>query len=341
MQIVNNPILNIVMQGFFGIFTILGFYFTFRKKYPKSIVYFETEKINLNSSVLKNFNDVVISYKEKEISSDIYLFRGFILNNGRTDLQKEDIENKLHSTLKDGKWLNCSISATNKNMNADFEIDNSKLFFNCDLLKVNEYVYFEALAETNESAISFNHRIPNLGKIKTIKSGNIEKRILKKTIWFLIIAFIVFLLSNGLINNYKSGSLLRIQYRQAIEKSFKISHENLPNTDTIINIIEPLEKTTIYRLGDSSLDTIADFMHKEYNVFGLILHSPDTVIEIDNEPLGVMKVSLNHAAITDLKTMTFFLVIFILVSMMIAFRLINNIKQYLIKNRIEKKITNL
>jgi len=126
---ISNPLLNFFLTTLFGTFSIIGLYYTIRRKYPKSIIYVETERINLNSSVLKNYSNIKLTFNEQSIENDLYLIRGFLLNNGKIDLQKDDFENNLRINLESGKWLNCSIISTSQNLDSTCYINSENLYF--------------------------------------------------------------------------------------------------------------------------------------------------------------------------------------------------------------------
>jgi hypothetical protein len=162
--LINN--MSTVILGIIGI--IITYYYATRKKYPKSLLYIETGVINLKSSVLQSIDDIRISYKGNSIKNDIFIIKGVLFNNGKADLVKEDFEKDLKARLKTGNLLNASIITTSDNVNANLSVIENCLVFNGDLLKIDEFIYFESLAETSSKNLIFSHRIPNLGEVKSI-----------------------------------------------------------------------------------------------------------------------------------------------------------------------------
>jgi len=337
LQLFSNSILNFFINIFFGTFGILGFYNSIRKKYPKSITYVETEKINLNSSVLKNIDDLKITYKDEKVQNDLYLIRGFLLNNGKADIQKSELENNLSAKLSEGKWINCKIISASDNLVSKCYVDEDSLYVESELFKIDEYIYFEALAETSSKRIEFSHRIANLGKIKNINFEKLEKRLFKNIIWSFIVGFLLFLTINSILSDVKSGYLYNIEYKILNESHIQFSFPT-PKNDTVVTIRQL--GTTMYTLGDNSIDSIAQHVYKNNDIFNLIYNHPDSIIKLDTEPMGKMKVHLNKDAITEIKANVYLTAFLLLIFIFALTRLSKTIKHLLVKKRVVKTTGN-
>jgi len=183
--------------------------------------------------------------------------------------------------------------------------------------------------------LSFLHRIPNLGKIKTISFERLESKFLKNIIWLILTSFIVILLSTSMVSDFKSGYIFNVEYNYAIQKDFQINVSQLPNHDTIISLIEPIG-TTIHILGASAQDSIAYYIHKNYDVLSLMTYHQDTIIELEAEPFGDINVSLNNTAIQDLKYMFYTNLFLMAIVVFLICRIGKNMKHILIKRKIIK-----
>ena len=171
------------------IFGVIPLYKKFR--YPAKITFVKESTINLFDSIVKNLQDLKMTYKENPVSQDLVLIKGAILNSGSKDITKTMIEQPLELNIPTGyKWLTAKIISTAKNVKAGATIKNDQtITFELGLFRCKEYIHFEALAECPaetsktkpypdrkniEEAMVFIHRIADTDKVDS-------KRILPET----------------------------------------------------------------------------------------------------------------------------------------------------------------
>ncbi|MEM9548742.1 MAG: hypothetical protein AAGA77_22350 [Bacteroidota bacterium] len=163
-------LIGILFTVMFGIPSLI----TLWKVYSKSVSFCEVDKLNLHDAVTKNIEDLVITYKNEEISEHLFLYKGFFYCEGKSDITKQDIlENFKIQLPNNSKWLECNIIEASDDFKPKLEVDGDTVKFNFELFKHREFFYFEGLFESpesraNKNLIKIKHRIANLGKVDQI-----------------------------------------------------------------------------------------------------------------------------------------------------------------------------
>ena len=228
----------------FGIFAVYTFYV---RKYPGEVSCFYEEYINLHNSIIKNINHLKVLYKNETINENMYLIKGVVLNSGNKDLTASDIEKSLKLSLpENGKWLDSKVINKSTDLVANLSEDGNKLEFDLGLFRKGEYVYFEALAEsetidTPHKNLKFEHRIADTDRIKIYPKQNINEQL--KTKLFMLGTILM-----GLI----MSSYLTIDTKSRIY-NFRISSFNSKkDTVNLFPIYLNQDSTAFINMGDSS-----------------------------------------------------------------------------------------
>ncbi|SCY99575.1 hypothetical protein [Flavobacterium caeni] len=159
------------------IFGVPGLIIYLRSRKTK-LFYVEERQINLQEDLLKNFNNLKITYDDTEINSKISYIKGSIICYGDKDLT--DDNNEIEIAVHDYNWLNFKITRESKGLNIDANVTKEKILLNFGLLKSKEFFEFEGLVEKSSSdntqsfKLNFFHRIANLPEIKQIKGDDIK-----------------------------------------------------------------------------------------------------------------------------------------------------------------------
>lgn len=178
------------------LFAILIIILLIRWRYPGKLIYMGEEVINLFDSIVKDINNLKISYNNKLIKENMYLIRGFLFNTGKKDISKEMIEKKINIKLPKGNiWHDARVISSSEDLSSNLEVLNNKIIFNLGQFRINEFIYFEAIAETSDKKLfnnkmNFEHRIVDIGKIKQFQIISISN-ILSTCLLCLIIICIV------------------------------------------------------------------------------------------------------------------------------------------------------
>ena len=120
-----------------------------RRRYPGRITYFEEGSIGLFDAIVRNLEDLSVIYKNKPVSENIVLLKGYIVNTGTKDITPAMIEEPLALKLPEGfKWLDVKVVSSSTSIKAGLEIKKeTSAEFDLGLFRVNEYVQFQALVE--------------------------------------------------------------------------------------------------------------------------------------------------------------------------------------------------
>jgi hypothetical protein len=128
----------------FGIWAV---YLAVRYRSQGRIVFIQESCLGLFESIIKNLPDLKILYKEKPISENLALLKGFLLNMGHRDISPGMVEEKFSIILPSGfRWLEAKIISAPSKV-ATIEVLDDALVFDFGLLKHYQYISFEALGE--------------------------------------------------------------------------------------------------------------------------------------------------------------------------------------------------
>ena len=228
-------ILGITLTVIFG---FLGIYIVKAKRYPGRITYVREESIGLFDTLVKNFPQITIQYEGENISKQIVLVRGYLINTGDIDIKESMVDDKLKISLPpEFAWLNSKIvEGSIGNKFHLTPVNKNELELDLGLFKKDEYLRLEALVEVPISQgktsplvsdkLSFSHRIADTSKveIKTLdlrlpKFGS--KEFFFKTsvslfvvIWLLSYAYNLIIVANplGSIAKYISIAMFLIVF---------------------------------------------------------------------------------------------------------------------------------
>ncbi|MDM1060115.1 hypothetical protein [Myroides odoratimimus] len=164
-------IFSLIVTIVLGLPSVIHF---FRQKKTK-LIYLENKQINIQDDLLKNFDDLLIKYKDQEIDSNLIFIKGYIICDGSNDITSNGNFISIYSP-ENTKWLDFKIISESKEflVSSNFLQNEAKISF--DLFKSEENFEFEGIVERainskeKNITLSFFHRIPNLSKITAIKS---------------------------------------------------------------------------------------------------------------------------------------------------------------------------
>lgn len=172
-------ILSVIVTIIFGYF---GIRYTLKYRKRTEIIFLKNNSISLFKSVVKNLEDVEITFKGKKINENLILFKGTFFNNGNFDIDKSIVHKPLEIELPDNYfWIRHKLVDKSNDLIINSVTTDNKLVFNWDLLKEGEYFTFESLVEYKSKPeetnpllnatkgliknMKINHRITNLKKV--------------------------------------------------------------------------------------------------------------------------------------------------------------------------------
>lgn len=165
------------------LFGAWGVYLALKRRYPGQITFLQETSIALFDEIVKNLPELKVLYKDQLVGEGLVLLKGALLNTGSKDITPEMVaENITMSVPECYKWITAKLVAHSPKMQCSIDVKPQALIFNTGLLRCNEYLRFEALAEVpikkkdehnhNQDAgerlkkiIKFNHRIADTQKI--------------------------------------------------------------------------------------------------------------------------------------------------------------------------------
>lgn len=173
-------VIGIVITCAFGLYSIWIYK---KSKNTVSLQFRNRECYSLFSEDVNRLN-IEISYNKKPLSNTLILLKARLINNGKVDIDKNRIFNPLKiKSNSDFKWLEATITSHSIGATTDIQISNkNEIQIEWDLLKKDEYIEIEALAENigsdnseSEKAIEFynglvfDYRITDLNSIQNEK----------------------------------------------------------------------------------------------------------------------------------------------------------------------------
>jgi hypothetical protein len=125
----------------------------------------------------------------------MFLLRGFIFCNGRKDITKPDIHKNVHVEILDdtATWRDCKIISSSVDLNAKPILNGNELLFDFDLLKNEDFIYFEALGESKTTLYDIRHRIVNVPAVEQDKIHSFQfpkKKLYREVFFMLMLIFI-------------------------------------------------------------------------------------------------------------------------------------------------------
>lgn len=137
--------LSLILTIFFGFIGVIGLFITWKAWFRPKI-----QLIVENTTALTNLGDfsspITVKYEKEDISKNLFLISGYMINVGNVDIDKRDVENPINLVLpKNSKWHSFKILSNKSNMNINEFYTESSLEVNVGLWKKNEGFKFDAL----------------------------------------------------------------------------------------------------------------------------------------------------------------------------------------------------
>lgn len=170
-------ILGIVVTVILGAW---GVHLAIAQRYPGRITFVKEACIGIFDSIVRNLPELSVSYKDRPVSENLVLLKGFLLNTGSKDVTESMAEKGLSLNLpEDFRWLTARVVSASPNVRGSTRCSERSIFFEMGLFRCNEHIRFEALAEVPaetdrgestlggilEQALTFDHRIADTRKV--------------------------------------------------------------------------------------------------------------------------------------------------------------------------------
>jgi hypothetical protein len=279
-KIINKNMLGNIL-GIAGlIFTLIfGIYSIWVTKKTNKKVSLGLEKKECYSLFKQDINrlKIDVKYNNEIVENYLILFKGVLINNGKTDIDKSRIYKPLQFKTKNNyRWLETNVYE--KPIGSSIllkKLDDTTLELSWDLLKASEKIEFESLIEVPNNiaideisddfynSIEFDFRITDINQIdKLTEINSREKRNNRQGKKMLYISIISLIL--GLYIFFNSQLPFNIGYLNSRKEiQFDILHKN----DTINAVLSSKkDNTIILKNEDSKVDkNIIDF-NKNYKI---------------------------------------------------------------------------
>ncbi|WP_419819969.1 hypothetical protein [Acinetobacter sp.] len=198
-------LISLALTIIFGVISIfLAWKAIFRTK-----IQLITESSTLLANLSKASSELIVFYKNDDVSNDLILVTGFLINSGNNDINKTDFEKPIILSLPDnGLWHAFNIRAKTEGMEVGYTFESNKLLLDLGLWKKEEGFYFDALISIKDGddlkdkifdEIEIKTRIHNFYKVdkKNNLPNNSEGKRGKKKILIAIISNIFLLVYMG------------------------------------------------------------------------------------------------------------------------------------------------
>ena len=182
-------------------------FITLRKEAATKIYYIEEDQINFYEKLVKDFRDIKITFKDKPINEKFFLLRGFIFCSGSKDITRENITKPINVQLEEKSvWHYVKIISTSPDLAATESISKpNELLVELPLIKNGDFIYFEALGESEKEDYTPGYRIAN---VPPIIAEGINRRHSRRG---LILAYIFILIVSCILifSDFGSGQKIR------------------------------------------------------------------------------------------------------------------------------------
>ncbi len=217
--------------------------------------------------------NVEIKYSGESCTNNLMLFTGFLVNNGNTDINESNIYKPIQLIAKkDYKLLEVSVNRKPDGSAVQIlKLNDNILELKWDLLKKQEYIFFEVLFEVpydnNMNNISddfyqtldFKFRITDISKIERLTKNDLfdssRKRSNRST---LFLAFLALLMGLYLLNSSSFSEILGLE---SSNSSIEYSIVNKDN-DTILS---PLIAINEDEIKIKSKDVVIEQSVEQFN----------------------------------------------------------------------------
>ena len=172
----------IIITVLFGIWAIVA---TVRYSKAVKITFALDKVIALTNDITQNFPDLQIAFRDKPMSENLVLLKGYFLNAGKKDISREMVEESISIDIPPGfEWVDCKIVERSPSFEVKVRgFEDTKVPFEMGLWKAGEFFKFEALAKVPVlqadpdhipavyptsrlvRGLSFSHRIADCEKI--------------------------------------------------------------------------------------------------------------------------------------------------------------------------------
>lgn len=235
----------------------------FREKRTK-IHFFYDRSISFQEDLLKNFEELKITYLGSPVSEKLTMVSGTLVCDGSKDIIEQN--NCIELSSRNSKWLSFKVISFSRGVQAEGSFDNDIAKIKFNTLKKREFIEFQGLIDNGSSGdldVKLFHRIPNIDPIKkiSIKYPFVD--------YFFVVAIFLFLIFG--IWSY---------YQFSPNKSFSV----IPIDNTTgkeFDTEKKLENLNIYPL-------LLYKLNKDYNRYEL-LFKDSKVYEIDSLTIGKKK----------------------------------------------------
>lgn len=163
--------LTIILSVLGLILTALSIILLFYNYYKAKITFIFENSIPLFDSLTNSFNGLSIKYKDNTINQGLILISGYLVNDGKKDINKNMIDEPLSILFSsDYKIHEINISDKSEGFEPKIEVDEdqTKIVIDWTLFRKNEYLKIEILIEipieqisNNRSEINLKYQIQN------------------------------------------------------------------------------------------------------------------------------------------------------------------------------------
>lgn len=249
------------LEGIIGIvitilLAYLGIWYTKKLRDRHSLTLINDEWFSLLTTFQGKFETLKISFNQLPTTTNLYYYRGSILNTGTLDIDKS----RMYAPLEIDFPENCIIkeckvvSEVSENFFLKESTNANKISFEWDLLKPMEHFLFECIVESTKpvgiSEITIKHRITDLRDIDKINAWTITATKLSKFIWKNLGTYLAFLffLSLSFFWTYR-GIASFINPDVNVEHQIRYSVDSLPAT------VKSIDKNNVLILHNNKRDT--------------------------------------------------------------------------------------
>lgn len=166
-----------IIQNAWGILGLLGtviFGFVsirqaIKHKNKTELIYFNHSNTSLFNSVVKNIDNIDVTYKGSKIKENLILFKGTIFNTGNIDIDRNIVHDPLKLQFPDTyRVLECKVVNNSDGLAINVDTKESILTFDWSLLKAGEYFTIEGIIEYLPKEDE-KHDIPSMNLSKEMK----------------------------------------------------------------------------------------------------------------------------------------------------------------------------
>jgi len=169
------------------IFGWLSIHLVRARRYPGQITFIIEDVLPLFDSIVRNFSELAVLYKDKPVAEGLILLKGVFVNSGSKDISKDMVSEQITLSLPENhKWHSVKLLSASQSVHGKFEIMDRLLRLDLDLFRCREFIRFEALAEMPisqyhkqsvwndirkrfEESLKIQHRIADTQEIKVRK----------------------------------------------------------------------------------------------------------------------------------------------------------------------------